>query len=278
MALPFTALDARPNLLINGDFQINQRAFAGGALAAGIYGFDRWKAATGGASVSLSAYTVSLASGELTQVVEPSAFGLASFASQQVVVSVDTPSQDLTVTFGSQAGSIAAGSGRHAVTLTLGAGDTGNLSFKIKRASGSGVTFSRVKLEVGLTASLWQARDAEHELRLARRYFFRRKRTGPGDMIGLNTAFSADGCWGVLFHFPATMRADPAVTLSDIAHIKGYTNTVKTFTSAGLLEGNTLAARVTGGLMAPSSFAAGDCVLLYFDDAYNGFIDANAEL
>lgn len=31
------------NLLINGDMLINQGSFAGGALGAGIYGYDRWK-------------------------------------------------------------------------------------------------------------------------------------------------------------------------------------------------------------------------------------------
>ena len=41
---------AHPNLLLNGDFQINQRGFAGGALSAGTYGFDRWKADAGGAN------------------------------------------------------------------------------------------------------------------------------------------------------------------------------------------------------------------------------------
>ncbi|NWG70144.1 MAG: DUF2793 domain-containing protein [Parvularculaceae bacterium] len=176
------AAGVAPNLLINGDFQINQRAFAGGALSAGVYGFDRWKAASGGANATLSGYTLTLASGELEQVVEPGLFGYASFASLAVTASVEDPSADLTVTFGSQSGTITAGSGRRSVTLTLGGGDSGNLSFKIKKASGSSVTFGRVKAEVGSAATAWQGRA--EEAFLCRRYYERIV----AQILGYNTA------------------------------------------------------------------------------------------
>lgn len=52
----------QPNLLINGDFQVNQRSFAGGALAAGAYGYDRWKAHAGGANLSRSGFDLTLVS------------------------------------------------------------------------------------------------------------------------------------------------------------------------------------------------------------------------
>lgn len=52
VSFPATALPA-PNcsLIINPQMVVNQRNFAGGALAAGTYGYDRWKA---GASALLS--------------------------------------------------------------------------------------------------------------------------------------------------------------------------------------------------------------------------------
>jgi hypothetical protein len=169
------ALDAaggvNPNLLINGDFQINQRVFAGGALAAGVYGFDRWKASTGGANVSRSGYVVTLTSGEIEQIIETPIWGVANFASTEFTVSVDTPSQDMTVTLGSVSGTITAGSGRRSVTLTTGAGDTGNLTLKLKRTAVGAVTFGRVKVELGETATVWQPRDFPTELALCRRYF-----------------------------------------------------------------------------------------------------------
>lgn len=51
VAMPGSPWAAGANLLANGDMIINQRGFAGGTLAAEAYGFDRWKAAAGGASL-----------------------------------------------------------------------------------------------------------------------------------------------------------------------------------------------------------------------------------
>jgi hypothetical protein len=40
-----------PNLLINGDFSVNQDSFAGGQPAAGVYGYDMWKGDTLGTRI-----------------------------------------------------------------------------------------------------------------------------------------------------------------------------------------------------------------------------------
>lgn len=205
-----------PSVLVNGDFQINQRAFAGGALSAGAYGFDRWKAATGGANATLSGFILTLASGELEQVVAPGLWGLASFASQAVTVSVEAPSADLTVTFGTQSGTITAGSGRRSVTLTLGVGETGNLSFKVKRAAAGSVAFGRVKLEIGAAATDWQARPQVVERALCQHYFYRwgheNADTGTGfRMFGYGGAGVYEG---QTIRHPVLMRATPTMTRS----------------------------------------------------------------
>lgn len=159
-----------PSILVNGDFQINQRAFAGGALAASAYGFDRWRGGPAGANLSIAGSTVTLASGAIEQPIEPAVWGVASLASSQVTVSVDAPSADLTVTLGSASGTITAGSGRRSVTLTTSAGDTGNLALRIARATSGSVTFARVKAELAAAATLWQPRPLMNEIWLARRY------------------------------------------------------------------------------------------------------------
>jgi hypothetical protein len=58
------------NLIINGDFRVNQRAFAGGAIASGAYFYDRWKDVAAGSSVTVSARTATIASGAISQVIE----------------------------------------------------------------------------------------------------------------------------------------------------------------------------------------------------------------
>lgn len=150
----------RQNLLINGDFQINQRAFAGGALANGVYGYDRWKA-SGASSMTLAGDVLTLASGEIAQVVERAFWGLMSLASTTVTLSVEAPTQNLAVTVGSASGTIAAGAGRRSITLTTGAGDTGNITVKLARSGAGAVSFGRVRLEAGTGATPWQGRPEE---------------------------------------------------------------------------------------------------------------------
>lgn len=216
VAMAYTAQAARQNLLINGDFQINQRAglpsgaFTGGALSPGIYGYDRWKAETGGADVTRSGYTVTLASGTLVQIIEPALIaGVSSLASTQVTISVEAPSADVSVSFGSVSGTITAGSGRRAVTLTTGAGDTGNLSFKIAKSTAGSVTFGRVKLEVGNGASRWEPRvDAVEEALCWRYYQFT---GGPIAAPALADGFSSRD---MFIGFRGPMRVVPSMTLN----------------------------------------------------------------
>lgn len=222
VAMPFTpaVASANPSLLINGDFQLNQRGFAGGSLSAGAYGFDRWKADTGGASLSLSGFVVSLASGTIVQAIEPAVWGLSSLASMQVTVSVADPSADLTVTVGTATGTITAGSGRRSVTITTNSGDTGNLPVKIAKASGSGVTFGRVKLELGASATSWQPRPQPQELALAYRYFEKSYAlaTAPGTVTVDNCAFGRDTSTGqvrkelINTRFRVEKRTTPTIT------------------------------------------------------------------
>lgn len=226
VTMPFTSLGGggggiAPNMVINGDFQINQRAFAGGALAAGAYGFDRWKAATGGASVSRSGYVVTLASGTIEQVVEPAVMaGAASLASTDVTISVEAPSADMTVTLGSASGTITGGSGRRSVTLATGAGDTGNLSLKIAKATAGSITFGRVKAEIGSTVTDWQARAVQVEMTLALFYYEKSyaAATAPGTATIAGSEQFAFNTSATVSHttltaaFKAPKRAAPTMT------------------------------------------------------------------
>lgn len=195
-----------PNLLINGDFQINQRNFAGGSLAANTYGFDRWKAGATGANISIGSYTLTITSGEIIQVVEPAMAGVASLASTALTISVESPSANLTITIGSVSGTITAGTGRQSTTITTNAADTGNLTVKISSTT-AGVTFGQVKLELGTSATGWQARPPAQELSLCQRYFQLAPKWFGHWWTTSATKMSGSG------PFIAQMRATPTATL-----------------------------------------------------------------
>ncbi len=238
------------NFLINSDFQINQRVFGGGALAASVYGHDRWKAATGGANYSVSGYTITLASGEIEQIVETDLWSIESFASKIITISLNAPSEDLTVTFGSQSGTIVAGAGRQSVTLNLGVGDVGNLSLKLKRASAGSVSFQRIKLELGEHGGDWIPRNVQEELFLASRYYTKSYEmdTAPGTAtsVGSMNFYNNETTSSVGFiSFPVTMRVSPTRTIYN--PVSGASGSVRT---------NSANKTVSGGVVGVSGISA----------------------
>lgn len=152
------------NLLINCGLPINQRVFAGGALAAGAYGYDRWKAGPGGCNVSIGSSTgvFSHVSGALQQVVENPfpAWG------KELTFSVENPSSTLNIVVGNASGVITAGGGRRGITITpTGSGDM------VVQISASGATYSRPKLEIGSAATAFEFIDQATELSICQRYY-----------------------------------------------------------------------------------------------------------
>lgn len=209
VALPGSSWAAGANLLVNGDMAINQRGFAGGALVAGVYGFDRWKAATGGANLSLSGFTITLTSGAIVQPVEPAFWGLASFASLPLTISVeDLTGGSLAVTIGSQSGTITAGAGRRSLTLTPAAGDAGVLQVRLSPSAGT-VSLARIKLERGRIATGWAARPLSVEQMLCRRYYLKQDGQVLIDAYQAAAAASRQS-----LALPVSMRATPSASFS----------------------------------------------------------------
>lgn len=237
-----SALDAKAgqNLLINGDFGTNQRAFAGGALSAGSYGHDRWGAYNGGANYTASSGVVTIVSGAICQNIETP--GLAGVT---VTVSIDSPTAAVTVHVGSGAnyatGTIASGAGRRSLTLTVPAAVTGDVKLRLSGAA----SFSRVKLERGATATAWQDTALGLSRILCCRYFYAFLNTS-GVVFAAKVVQTA-GVAGICnFDFPARMRALPAVTASGIRFVT--TGGTATTTDAAILTGQyapgTLSAKV----------------------------------
>jgi len=229
------------NLLINGDFSINQRGFAGGALAAGIYGHDRWKAGSGGCDVSVSGGTVSHASGPLTQIVESP--GLANTV---VTLSVeDLSGGDLAVEIGGETGVITAGAGRRKVTLTLPSGATGHVAVTLAPVSAA-VTYRRVQLNEGREALAFERRHASQEILMCQRYFT----ANVGALVALQKQRETDRARSVNIWFQTQMRASPIVALGGI--------------NAGGHDGINVLNIFPGGFRATSSGAGTDASQPYF--------------
>ncbi|MCB1506289.1 MAG: DUF2793 domain-containing protein [Hyphomicrobiaceae bacterium] len=241
--LPQTPACAYDNILINGDFQLNQRVVANGVVASGVFARDRWKAGSSGASLSVSGYDVTLASGSIEQKIVPDQWGAVSFASTQFTVSVEGTSNHIYVELGSASGTIAPGAGRRSVTLVTAAGDTGNLTLKLFASSGA-VTFSRVAVRAGAMPSAWLARPWEIELRLAQRFFQKSYRAeiapGASDLYG-SQACVADGSFLTGFEFAVAMHANPTFTFwapnGTLSNMRGFaTGTLVAATAAQIYK------------------------------------------
>jgi hypothetical protein len=189
------------NMLINCGAPINQRGFAGGALAAGAYGYDRWKAGAGGCNVSINGTTglFTHTSGPLQQIVESPLLAWG----QPLTISVENPSGSIAVSVGGATGTITSGSGRRGVTLTPSG--SGNMTVQLTAA---GVTYSRPQLERGTAATVFDARLAAQEVALCRRFFER--------IDGIEIPGAAFNAADIMFgcNFAVTKRAAPALAVA----------------------------------------------------------------
>ncbi len=196
------------NMLINCGVPINQRGFAGGALAAGAYGYDRWKAGTGGCNVTINATTgvFTHTSGPLQQIVEAPqlAWGLP------LTISVENPSGNVSVSVGGATGTITAGTGRRGVTLTPSG--SGNLTVQL---TASGVTYVRPKLERGSAASPFVPRPQALEVVLCQRYYQVEKvgDNGNARLNLVNGFFQNSTTFYGLYQYPK-MRSTPSVGIT----------------------------------------------------------------
>lgn len=159
------------NLLINGSCNINARNYVNGTVvAANAFMLDRWFAAVADTAMSVSAAgVITVSQGEAAQVIEGGFWDLTSNIGQ-VTLSGDTPSTPLTITANNVSGTLAAGAGRQALSLTPTTGGP-NLTIKIKSVSGASFSIKDLKVERGGQASSYSPRGAVSERALCERYY-----------------------------------------------------------------------------------------------------------
>lgn len=202
------------NLLINGKFNINQRAVSGTVtLAAGAYGHDRWKAGSGGCTYTFSTAagvtTLTITAGTLVQVVEGN-----NLLSGDHILSWT----------GTATGRIASGSfAASPVTAAVTGGTNTIIEF------GTG-TLSLPQLEAGTNPSRFENRPIPAELALCQRYAFTLSNTVPSSTPPVcNVAFvtANNSAMGTL-QYPVEMRASPTFSF-----VNGNANSLAVIGSGG---------------------------------------------
>jgi hypothetical protein len=186
------------NKLINGNFRINQRGVVSPVvLAAGAFGFDRWKAGAAGCSFSFSVAAnvaiITITAGTLVQVIE----GNNLLSGTHVMSWVGSCT-------GAINGAAAAASG---VTASL----TGGIDTTVEFGTG---TLSKVQLESGSTASTFEQRFYGDELRLCKRYFqTHRGAAGGGYSMFARGYIPATNDVSLSWPLPVEMRTIPTAVI-----------------------------------------------------------------
>ena len=212
VSLPFTPL--ADNLVINGNLAINQRGFAGGGLAAGAFGPDRWNAGVAGASLTSSAGEVTL-DGEILQAIESALWSDVAGTAFTVTVTdlqdaaMEVTLDDAVVTLDPAAGPVSA---------VLEPSAAGPFRTMRLRTTVGPVRFRNVALVTGAPATAPRLRSLAEELWLCRRYFAKSYElaTTPGDGLGspgytLGVCYSDGNIASQRIMLSPPMRTPPSV-------------------------------------------------------------------
>jgi hypothetical protein len=191
------ALSGFRNVIINGNFGINQRVYvSGAAVGAGLYGHDRWKMAA-----SADTYTFSTTA-NVTTVTIP-----AGKILRQVVEGLNLQSGTYVLSWtGTAQGKIGAGSyGASGVTGSITGGTDTTIEF------GPG-TVSKVQLELGTVATPFEHRPIGTELALCQRYYQQHGDADSFRWFGISSGVGQE--FQTPISFPVTMRTAPSCVTS----------------------------------------------------------------
>jgi hypothetical protein len=216
--LKWANVNINPNLVINGNFTINQRGYVSAAnLASGSYGFDRWKS-------NFTNTTLTFTSAPAGQSVTINSGG----GLQQIVEQADVPAGTYTLSFSGTATGRIYNSGATppsyaASPISFTADGSANVVVEFTAVSTT-KTLSKVKLELGTTATtyVYAGGTIQGELAACQRYYEKSyaQATAPGtssstsnsELFMALVALSGSNL-RQMSRFKVTKRVSPTVTL-----------------------------------------------------------------
>lgn len=212
------------NIIINGGFTINQRVYvSAAALAAGVYGHDRWKGGAGGGDYSFtqlaSPTTITIAANKtLIQVVEDKMV----YGGTYVLSWTGTCQARYAINSATPAGAYA----DSPITISgQNAGTTMSVEFGNGAASG---TLGLVQLELGSVVTTFEFRHYSYELELCKRYAEWVACEDGAAQLAAGFASTTTKLWATLLF--TEKRVKPTVTFSRVdgfrVSIKGDSNFV----------------------------------------------------
>ncbi len=273
VAAPSAAIGS--NLVINGNFTFNQRAYTSGSnLASGSYGFDRWKsnytnttltftAAPEGQSVTIST------SGGLQQYVERGNVPAGTY-----VLSWSGTATGRIYNEGATPPSYAAS------PVSFTADGTANVIVEFT-ASGSSKTLSKVKLELGSSATtfVYAGGTLAGELAACQRYYERFTSPDNAVVVLSTQALAAGTAIGGCFLYSVQKRIVPTITFSNVSHFTwhsanyGSTSTATSIATSGRISNRNFGVYVDSlsGILAAGNLS--NVVM-----STSGYIEIGAEL
>ena len=201
------------NLIVNGDFRINQRgAVAGAFVGTGVYFLDRWFAPGGGTGTTTWAddggvRTLTLGdggeAGYVDQIIEASSLPAGTYTAswegtaKLYIFALNPVYADSPVTFTSDG--------------------TANVKFQFR---GNGETLRNVKLEWGSVPTPFATSPLGEELALCQRYYQRFGGQSAYQSFALGFARSTTAV-RISIPIPVSMRASPTLTYSTVTLFNG---------------------------------------------------------
>jgi len=273
----WASLVSSGNIIINSNFEINQRGYVSAAnLASGAYGFDRWKS-------TFTNTTLTYTSAPQGQEVTINSGG----SIQQIVEQANLPAGTYTLSWTGTAtgrvyntGATPPSYAASPITVTLDGLANVEVEFT---ATGGTRTLSKVQLEAGSGATSYRrkATSVQAELAECQRYFYSVGGNTSYEFVGQGNQFSTTS-HRMIINLPVQMRIAPSsLTVSSNAHfgVDNAANFTGTITSisldAGVNSPSSAAIQVgTSGTIG----AAGGVTRLIANNTLSAKIGVSAEL